>query len=88
MAKFEYLRETLYYFYKNNGHLSRKEVFDKFRDVNRWLVLLAQNKTLVHNSSQKSNSKCNKRHSNHKTGRSQKNTKKIVVGVRDTKKML
>lgn len=33
MAKYEHLRQVLYEFYKNNRHLNRKEIFDKFRGL-------------------------------------------------------
>ena len=53
MAKYDHLKETLYNFYKNNSHLGRKAIYDRFielgapkRTLNRWLVKLLQNKTL------------------------------------------
>ena len=87
MAKYEHLKQVLYEFYKNNGHLSRKEVFDKFRGLgapertlNRWLVLLAQNKTLgrkkgsgrVTKKATPKVIKVIKRYLNNKTGQSQR----------------
>jgi len=53
MAKYDHLKETLYNFYKNNSHLGRKAIYNRFielgapkRTLNRWLVKLLQNKTL------------------------------------------
>ncbi len=53
MAKYDHLKEILYNFYKNNSHLGRKAICDRFnelgapkRRLNRWLVKLLQNKTL------------------------------------------
>jgi len=53
MAKYDYLKETLYNNFKNNSHLGRKAIYDRFielgapkRILNRWLVKFLQNKTL------------------------------------------
>ena len=53
MANYDHLKEILYNFYKNNSHLGRKAIYDRFielgvpkRTLNRWLVKLLQNKTL------------------------------------------
>jgi hypothetical protein len=53
MAKYDHLKETLYNFYKNNSHLGRKAIYNRFielgapkRTLNRWPVKLLQNKTL------------------------------------------
>ena len=53
MAKYDHLKETLYNFYKNNSHLVRKAIQDRFielgapeRNLNHWLVKLLQNKKL------------------------------------------
>ena len=47
MAKHDSLKETLYNFYINHRHLSRKEIFNRFRELgaperslNRWLCAL------------------------------------------------
>jgi len=87
MAKYEHLRQVLYEFYKNNRHLSRKEIFDRFlglgapkRTLNRWLVLLAQNETLerkkgsgrVTKKATPKVIKAIKRSLNNKTGQSQR----------------
>ena len=49
MAKHDNLKETLYYFYNNHSHLSRKVIFNRFRELgaperslNRWLCALEQ----------------------------------------------
>ena len=87
MAKHVNLKETLYNFYKNHRHLSRKEIFNRFRELgapkrslNRWLCALEQKKTLKRKKSsgrvaKKATSKvikAVKRSFNHKTGRSQR----------------
>ncbi len=40
------MKENLYNFYTANKHSSRKEIFDRFIALNRWLCNLEQNKTL------------------------------------------
>jgi len=87
MAKFDHLKETLYNFYKNNSHLGRKAIYDRFieldapkRTLNRWLIKLLQNKTLdrkkgsgrIAKKVTPTVKKAIKRMFNHKSGRSQK----------------
>ena len=51
MAKHDELKKTLYNFYANNDHLTRREIYDRFinisapkRSLNRWLVKLFEKK--------------------------------------------
>ncbi len=85
MTKYDHLKETLYSFYKNNSHLGRKAIYDRFielgapkRTLNRWLVKLLQNKTLdrkkgsgrIAKKATPTVNKAIKRMFNHKSGRS------------------
>ncbi len=53
MAKYDDLKSTLYKFYVKNRNLGRKQIFEKFRELdapkrslNRWLTILEEKKII------------------------------------------
>ena len=42
MAKYDHLKETLYNFYKNNSHLGRKAIYDRFIELGLYVVLVVK----------------------------------------------
>ena len=53
MAKYDYLKNTLYKIHVKNRNLCRKQIYEKFRELdapkrslNRWLTLLEQKKNI------------------------------------------
>jgi hypothetical protein len=89
MAKYDDLKNTLHKFYVKNRNLGRKQIFEKFRELdapkrslNRWLTILEEKKSLRMKKgsgrvTKKATSKVKKeikRRFNHKTGSSQRLT--------------
>jgi len=89
MAKYDDLKNTLHKFYVKNRNLGRKQIFEKFRELdapkrslNRWLTILEEKQSLRRKKgssrvTKKATSKVKKeikRRFNHKTGSSQRLT--------------